>query len=122
MLLHGFSSTLVMWHKVAPRFANKLTLIIADLPGYGWSAMPDSDKDHTPYSKRAMARTMIEVMEQLGHVHFELAGHDRGGRVSYRLALDHPVRLSRLGVRDLRDVSGLHRADAARNVVDGDQV
>ena len=101
LLLHGFSSTHVMWHRVAPQLADKFTLIIADLPGYGWSDMPDSDKDHTPYTKRAMAKAMVEAMEQLGHVHFALAGHDRGGRVSYRLALDHPGRLSKLAVLDI---------------------
>jgi len=86
LLLHGFSSTHVMWHPVAPQLADKFTLIIADLPGYGWSDMPRSDDDHTPYTKRAMAKVMVEAMEQIGHVHFALAGHDRGGRVSYRLA------------------------------------
>ncbi|HEY3030932.1 MAG TPA: alpha/beta fold hydrolase, partial [Bradyrhizobium sp.] len=101
LLLHGFSETHVMWHRVAPQLADRFTLIIADLPGYGWSDMPDSDSDHTPYTKRAMAQTMIEAMEQLGHVHFALAGHDRGGRVAYRLALDHPGRLSRLAVLDI---------------------
>ena len=101
LLLHGFSETHVMWHRVAPQLADRFTLIIADLPGYGWSDMPESDKDHTPYTKRAMAQTMMEAMEQLGHVHFALAGHDRGGRVAYRLALDHPGRLSRLAVLDI---------------------
>jgi haloacetate dehalogenase len=101
LCLHGFSSTHVMWHQVAPKLADQFTLIIADLPGYGWSDMPDSDENHTPYTKRAMAKTMIEAMEQLGHVHFALVGHDRGGRVSYRLALDHPGRLSRLAVLDI---------------------
>jgi haloacetate dehalogenase len=101
LLLHGFSETHVMWHRVAPRLADQFTLVIADLPGYGWSDMPDSDAEHTPYTKRAMARTVVEAMEQLGHVHFALAGHDRGGRVSYRLALDHPGRLSRLAVLDI---------------------
>jgi haloacetate dehalogenase len=101
LLLHGFSSTHVMWHTVAPQLADKFTLIIADLPGYGWSDMPRSDDNHTPYTKRAMAKVMIEAMEQLGHVHFALAGHDRGGRVSYRLALDHPGRLSKLAVLDI---------------------
>ena len=100
-MLHGFSETHVMWHRVAPQLADNFTLIIADLPGYGWSDMPESDSDHTPYTKRAMAQTMIEAMEQLGHVHFALAGHDRGGRVAYRLALDHPGRLSRLAVLDI---------------------
>ncbi len=90
-----------MWHRVAPQLGDKFTLIIADLPGYGWSDMPESDKDHIPYTKRAMAQTMIDAMEQLGHVQFALAGHDRGGRVAYRLALDHPGRLSRLAVLDI---------------------
>jgi haloacetate dehalogenase len=101
LLLHGFSSTHVMWHPVAPQLADKFTLIIADLPGYGWSDMPRSDDNHTPYTKRVMAKAMVEAMEQLGHVHFALAGHDRGGRVSYRLALDHPGRLSKLAVLDI---------------------
>lgn len=101
LLLHGFSQTHVMWHRVAPELADHFTLIIADLPGYGWSDMPDSDADHTPYTKRVMAKSMVKVMEQLGHVHFGLAGHDRGGRVAYRLALDHPGRLSRLAVLDI---------------------
>jgi len=101
LLLHGFSETHVMWHRVAPKLAEKFKLIIADLPGYGWSDMPESDDQHTPYTKRAMAMQMIEAMEQLGHVHFALAGHDRGGRVSYRLALDHPGRLSKLAVLDI---------------------
>jgi haloacetate dehalogenase len=86
---------------VALRLDDRFTLVIADLPGYGWSDMPDSDKDHTPYTKRAMAKAMIEAMQSLGYVHFALAGHDRGGRVSYRLALDHPGRLSRLAVLDI---------------------
>jgi haloacetate dehalogenase len=101
LLLHGFSSTHVMWHRVAPQLDDKFTLIIADLPGYGWSDMPASDKEHTPYTKRAMAKAFVEAMERLGYVHFGLAGHDRGGRVSYRLALDHPGRLSRLAVLDI---------------------
>ena len=89
LLLHGFSETHVMWHRVAPQLADRFTLVIADLPGYGWSDMPESDADHTPYTKRAMAQTIVEAMEQLGYVHFALAGHDRGGRVAYRLALEH---------------------------------
>jgi haloacetate dehalogenase len=86
---------------VAPQLAERFTVIVADLPGYGWSDMPESDADHTPYTKRGMAKTLVEAMEQLGHVHFALAGHDRGARVSYRLALDHPGRLSQLAVLDI---------------------
>jgi haloacetate dehalogenase len=101
LLLHGFSETHVTWHKVAPQLAELFTVIIADLPGYGWSDMPESGVDHTPYTKRAMAMVLVEAMERLGHVHFALAGHDRGGRVGYRLALDHPGRLARLAVLDI---------------------
>jgi haloacetate dehalogenase len=101
LLLHGFSETHVMWHRVAPKLADKFTLIIADLPGYGASDIPESDSEHRPYTKRAMARTMVEAMAKLGHERFALAGHDRGGRVAYRLALDHPGRLSRLAVLDI---------------------
>src|ERR1700761_8023879 len=82
LLLHGFSETNVFWHRVAPQLAGRFTLIIAELPGCGWSDMPESDKDHPPYTKRAMAQTIIEAMEQRGHVHFALAGHDRGGLVA----------------------------------------
>jgi len=101
LLLHGFSETHVMWHRVAPQLAGHFSLIIADLPGYGWSDMPRSDDAHSPYTKRAMAKVLIEAVEQLGHARFALAGHDRGGRVAYRLALDHPGRLSRLAVLDI---------------------
>src|SRR5260370_7048455 len=98
LLLHGFSETHVMWHRVAPQLADKFTLIIADLPGYGWSDMPESDAGHTPYTKRAMAQTMIEAMEALGHVHFALAGHDRGGGAAYLLPHTHPPPPSRPAV------------------------
>ena len=101
LLLHGYAQTNVMWHKVAPELAKHFTLVIADLPGYGWSVAPHADTDHTPYTKRAMAAVMVEVMEKLGHARFSLAGHDRGGRVGYRLALDHPGRLDRLATLDI---------------------
>ncbi|MBY0380860.1 MAG: alpha/beta hydrolase [Xanthobacteraceae bacterium] len=101
LLLHGYPQTHVTWHKVAPLLAKKFTLVIPDLPGYGWSDVPRTDADHTPFTKRAMADVMIEVMEKLGHARFALAGHDRGGRVGYRLALDHPGRLSQLAVLDI---------------------
>ncbi|MBV9557078.1 MAG: alpha/beta hydrolase [Pseudolabrys sp.] len=101
LLLHGFAQTNVMWHKVAPSLARHFKLVIADLPGYGWSAVPRAEADHAPYDKRSMAKAMIEIMEKLGHAQFALAGHDRGGRVAYRLALDHPGRLSKLAVLDI---------------------
>lgn len=101
LLLHGYAQSNVMWHKVAPKLAEKFCLILPDLPGYGWSVAPRSGKGHTPYDKRSMAKVMVEVMEKLGYARFYLAGHDRGGRVSYRLALDHPGRLIKLAVLDI---------------------
>jgi haloacetate dehalogenase len=101
MLLHGHPQTNVMWHRVAPALAQRFTLIIPDLPGYGWSDAPQSDAEHSPYSKRSMANAMIEVMEALGCVRARIAGHDRGGRVAYRLALDHPGRIEKLAVLDI---------------------
>ena len=101
MLLHGYAQTHVIWHKVAPELAKRFTLVIPDLPGYGWSDAPESAKDHAPYTKRAMAIAMIGVMEKLGHARFALAGHDRGGRVAYRLALDNPGRLVKVATLDI---------------------
>jgi haloacetate dehalogenase len=90
-----------MWHGVAPRLARRFTVVCADLRGYGASGCPASTPDHAPYAKRAMARDMVAVMERLGFPRFSVAGHDRGGRVAYRLALDHPGRVERLAVLDV---------------------
>ena len=101
LLLHGHPQSNVMWHRVAPLLAPHFTIVTADLPGYGWSAAPVAQADHAPYTKRAMAAGMVELMQALGFVRFRLAGHDRGGRVGYRLALDHPGRLEQLAVLDI---------------------
>jgi haloacetate dehalogenase len=101
LLLHGYAETNVMWHRVAPLLAPHFSLVMADLPGYGWSAVPEADANHAPYDKRSMANAMVELMEKLGHARFRLAGHDRGGRVAYRLALDHPGRLEKLATLDI---------------------
>src|SRR5262249_39832916 len=101
MLLHGYAQTNVMWHRWADELAKRFMLGTPALPRYGWSAVPDAGSNHAPYTKRAMAAAMIEVMEALGHARFNLAGHDRGGRVAYRLALDHPGRLIRLTTLDI---------------------
>lgn len=101
LLLHGYAQTNVMWHKVASKLAERFKIVLVDLPGYGWSVAPASGKGHAPYDKRSMANVMIEVMEKLGYARFNLAGHDRGGRVAYRLALDHPGRLMKLAVLDI---------------------
>jgi len=101
LLLHGFPQTHVMWRSVAPLLARHFAVICADLRGYGRSGCPASRSDHSPYAKRAMANDMVSVMAQLGFPRFSMAGHDRGGRVAYRLALDHPQHVERLAVLDI---------------------
>jgi haloacetate dehalogenase len=101
LLLHGYPQTHVLYHRVAPALAAHFTLVIPDLPGYGWSVAPAPEADHAPHTKRAFAAVMIELMEALGFVRFRVAGHDRGGRVAYRLTLDHPGRVERLAVLDI---------------------
>ena len=101
LLLHGFPQTHLMWRNVAPHLVESFTVVCPDLRGYGRSTCPASSLDHAAYSKRAMAQDMVAVMEHLGFTSFCVAGHDRGGRVAYRLALDHPGRVSRLAVLDI---------------------
>ncbi len=101
LLLHGYPQTHAVWHRVAPRLAGRFTVVAADLRGYGDSDKPPSAADHAPYSKRAMARDQVEAMERLGFRSFHLVGHDRGGRVAHRLALDHPDRVRTLAVLDV---------------------
>jgi len=112
LLLHGFPETHLMWHRVAPALAQQFSVVCADLRGYGRSGCPASAPDHGPYSKRAMARDMTAVMASLGFERFSVAGHDRGARVAYRLALDHPERVDRLAVLDIIPTSeAWERAD-----------
>ncbi len=101
LLLHGYPQTHLIWHEVAPRLAARFTVVCPDMRGYGRSGKPANDAENRPYSKRAMAADMVRVMERLGHERFCLAGHDRGGRVAYRLALDHPERVARIAVLDI---------------------
>jgi haloacetate dehalogenase len=101
LLLHGNPQTQAMWHKVAPRLAQDFTVVATDLRGYGESSKPPTTPDHAPYSKRAMALDQIAVMRRLGFERFFVAGHDRGGRCAYRMALDHPERVMRLAVLDI---------------------
>jgi haloacetate dehalogenase len=101
LLLHGYPQTHAMWHRVAPALAARFSLVIADLRGYGQSSCPAGDRAHEGYSKRAMAKDMVEAMAALGHRRFAVAGHDRGGRVAYRMTLDHPGEVSRLAVLDI---------------------
>ncbi|MGX5803950.1 alpha/beta fold hydrolase [Bradyrhizobium sp. Arg314] len=113
LLLHGFPQTHLMWRDVAPSLARDFTVVCADLRGYGQSSCPPSAADHAPYAKRAMAADLVVLMETLGFKRFMVAGHDRGGRVAYRLALDHPDRVEKLAVLDIIPTADAwDRADA----------
>jgi len=101
LLLHGYPETHAMWHKVAPPLARDYTVVCPDLRGYGDSSKPKGLPDHSNYSKRAMAKDMVEAMAALGHESFHLVGHDRGGRVAHRLARDHGKRVKSLTVLDI---------------------
>ncbi|MGL6249867.1 MAG: alpha/beta fold hydrolase, partial [Billgrantia desiderata] len=101
LLLHGNPLMHVSWHKVAPRLAQDYTVVAPDLRGYGDSSKPEGGPDHAAYSFRAMAEDQVEVMAALGFSYFRVAGHDRGGRVGHRLALDHPDCVEKLAVLDI---------------------
>ena len=96
LLLHGYPQTHVCWHHVAPALAEDSTVVVADLRGYGDSSCPTAGDDHVGYTKRAMAADMVKVMETLGFESFDVIGHDRGARVTYRMALDHPEAVTRM--------------------------
>jgi haloacetate dehalogenase len=102
LLLHGYPETHLMWHGAAPLLAARgFTVVVADLAGYGASLRPEPADDHAPHSKRAMALDLVQAMASLGCDRFAVAGHDRGGRVGYRMALDHPAVVSALAVLDI---------------------
>ena len=101
LLLHGYPQTHAIWHKVAPRLAGRFTVVAPDLRGYGDSGKPPTDARHEPYSKREMAKDLVAAMRELGFGRFFVAGHDRGGRVAHRLAVDHPDAVARLAVLDI---------------------
>ncbi len=101
LLLHGHPQTHAIWHKIAPALAERFTLVLADLRGYGDSSKPPGDADHANYSKRVMAHDMLHVMRALGHPRFSVLAHDRGARVAHRLAIDHAEAVQRLAVLDI---------------------
>jgi haloacetate dehalogenase len=109
LLLHGYPQTHCCWHRVAPLLADSFTIIAPDLRGYGDSGKPASDPAHETYSKRRMAADQIRVMTQLGFDQFFVAGHDRGGRVAHRLALDHPNAVKTLAVLDIAPTLEMYR-------------
>jgi haloacetate dehalogenase len=101
LLMHGFPQTHAMWHRLAPELSRRFTLVLPDLRGYGFSSCPENDVENRAYSKRAMGEDMVSLMRELGHERFAVVGHDRGGRVGYRLALDLPEIVRALTVLDI---------------------
>ena len=101
LLLHGNPLTLVSWHRIAPSLARHFTVVAPDLRGYGDSSKPPGGDDHAAYTFRAMAQDNVEVMQQLGFERFGVAGHDRGARVAFRMALDYPDRVARMAALDI---------------------
>ena len=110
LLLHGFPQSHVMWHRVAQQLEKDFYLVMPDLRGYGDSSKAVGLPDHSNYSKRAMAQDMVDVMDALGVTTFFLCGHDRGGRVAHRLAVDHPARVQRLCVIDIAPTLDMYAA------------
>ncbi|HEY1237566.1 MAG TPA: alpha/beta hydrolase, partial [Solirubrobacterales bacterium] len=98
LLLHGFPETHYCWHRVAPGLAEEHTVVVCDLKGYGESRSEPGGELGEGYSNRERATELVELMARLGHERFSVIGHDRGGRVAYRMALDHPDAVERLGV------------------------
>lgn len=115
LLLHGYPQTHAMWHKVAPVLARDFTVVAPDLRGYGDSAKPDGGPDHAGYSFRAMAADQVAVMTALGFETFSVCGHDRGARVTHRLALDHAGRVDKVALLDI--VPTLHVYDTVTQAV-----
>jgi haloacetate dehalogenase len=110
LLLHGFPQTHAIWHRIARQLKNDFFLVMPDLRGYGDSDKPAGVREHANYSKRCMAHDMAELMTALGRERFHLCGHDRGGRVAHRLAVDHPTRVERLCVIDIAPTLDMYNA------------
>ena len=110
LLIHGYPQTGYMWHKIADQLAASHHVIIPDLRGYGRSDKPATDAAHSPYAKRAMAKDMMAVMAHFGYARFDVAGHDRGGRVAHRLARDYPDAVKRLAVLDIAPTAAMYAA------------
>ncbi len=110
VLLHGFPQTHVMWHRVALQLQERYRLVMPDLRGYGDSSHATGDAEHAHYSKRAMAQEVVDLLDPLGVQDFYLCGHDRGGRVAHRLAVDHPTRVIKLCVIDIAPTLDMYEA------------
>lgn len=114
VLLHGFPQNHTMWHRVAQQLAPHFRLVLPDLRGYGDSGKPPGDPAHLTYSKRATAADVVGLMAVLGHKRFAVAGHDRGGRVAHRLAVDHPDAVTALAVLDIAPTLDMYEATDMR--------
>lgn len=101
LLLHGYPQTHLMWHAVVGQLIEQHTVVVVDLPGYGRSFRPETTDDHSPYSKRVLANDLVQLMAALGFDEFAVAGHDRGGRIAYRMALDHSETITAVGAFDV---------------------
>ena len=110
VLLHGFPQTHAMWHRVAQALHSRYRLVMPDLRGYGDSSHALGDAEHAHYSKRAMAQEVVDLLDHLGVEDFFLCGHDRGGRVAQRLAVDHPQRVKKLCVIDIAPTLDMYAA------------
>ena len=108
LLLHGHPQTHATWHAVAPRLAERFSVVAMDLRGYGDSSKPEGGLDHVNYTKRAMASDAVAIMRALGHDRFAVVGHDRGGRVAHRLALDHPRAVERMALFDIAPTATMY--------------
>lgn len=109
LLLHGHPQTQAMWHRVAPRLAERFSVVLMDLRGYGDSDRPAAGEGSAAYSKREMALDALAVMRDLGHARFQVLAHDRGARVAHRLALDHPEAVERLLLLDIAPTLAMYR-------------
>jgi haloacetate dehalogenase len=114
LLLHGYPQTLAQWAAVAPLLCERHTIVCSDLRGYGDSSKPPVAEDGLTYSFRAMAADQVAVMASFGFDSFHVAGHDRGGRVAHRMALDHPERVRSLTVLDLVPTYAMYMETNAR--------
>jgi haloacetate dehalogenase len=110
LLLHGYPQTHIMWRKVAPQLSKRFTLVMPDLRGYGDSSKPPDGENHSGYSKRVMAQDQVKLMKSLGSNRFAVVGHDRGGRVAHRLALDHQDMMEKVVVLDIVPTYQLFRS------------
>ena len=110
LLVHGFPQTHALWHRVVQQLQQDYWIVLPDLRGYGDSAQPAGLPDHSNYSKRTMAQDLVDLMDQLGCPDFFLAGHDRGGRVAARLALDHAEKVKKLCVIDIAPTLDMYAA------------